>query len=112
MVEISTKPFSICIARFRFLESDQQKLRPVLVVGPPYGSRQVRMAIPVSSSAKVETIDIVLDNWKDNGLLKPSVARVHRLSAILQEDLLEEIGTVDSKHQNTIKSALKDLLKL
>lgn len=70
------------------------------------------MAIPISSSTNAESIDIVLENWQANGLLKPSVARVHRLSAILQEDLLEEIGSIDAKHQEAIKLALRKLLEI
>ena len=112
MVEIRAKHFSICVARFRFIESDQQKLRPVIVVGRPYGSRRILMCIPISSSANAESIDVVLKNWQASGLLKPSVARVHRLSAILQEDLLEEIGTIDANHQEVIKLALRKLLEI
>jgi len=70
------------------------------------------MCIPISSSANAESIDVVLKNWQASGLLKPSVARVHRLSAILQEDLLEEIGTIDANHQEVIKLALRKLLEI
>lgn len=112
MAQVSVKPFTVCLAKFRFLESDQQKLRPVIIIGRPYGTRRILMAIPISSTANAETIDVVLENWQVTGLLKPSVARVHRLSAILQEDLLEEIGTIDKKHQAAVKSALKELFKL
>ena len=70
------------------------------------------MAIPVSSTARTEPVDVVLENWQEFGLLKPSVARIHRLSSILEYDLLEEIGTVDDKHTQTIKEALRNLLDL
>jgi mRNA interferase MazF len=112
MEQVGLKPFSICLAKFRFLESDEQKLRPVIIIGRPHGARRILMAIPISSSTQAEIIDVILENWKDNGLLKPSVARVHRLSAILQVDLLEEIGTIDSRHQAVIKSALRKLLAI
>jgi len=68
------------------------------------------MAIPISSSTQAEAVDVVLEDWKGNGLLKPSVARIHRLSAILEQDLIEEIGMIDDKHRQVIKSALKNLL--
>jgi hypothetical protein len=70
------------------------------------------MSIPVTSSSEQEPVDVLLQNWRNSGLLKPSVARVHRLSAILQNDLLEEIGSIDKKDQAAIKSALKELLML
>lgn len=112
MEQVDAIHFSICLAKFRFIESDDQKLRPVIVVGRPYGKRPILMAIPISSSAQAETVDVVLENWKVNGLLKPSVARVHRLSAILEQDLLEVVGTIDSKHKDAIRSAMKELLRI
>ncbi|HUD07014.1 MAG TPA: type II toxin-antitoxin system PemK/MazF family toxin [Candidatus Saccharimonadales bacterium] len=112
MAKVGVQPFTVCLAKFRFLESDQYKIRPVIVVGQPYGVRQVLMSIPVTSSSEQEPVDVLLQNWRNSGLLKPSVARVHRLSAILQNDLLEEIGSIDKKDQAAIKSALKELLML
>ena len=112
MAKIGVQPFTVCLAKFRFLESDQYKIRPVIIIGYPYGVRQILMAMPVSSSSDPEPIDVVLQKWRDGGLLKPSVARVHRLSAILQKDLLEEIGSIDEEDQTVIKSALKELLIL
>jgi mRNA interferase MazF len=112
MSPTSPAPYSVCLARFRFLESEQQKIRPVIAVGRPYGERRILMAIPVTSSAKAESVDVMIENWQVSGLLKPSVARTHRLSAILEEDLLEQIGTIDDKHQAAIKAALKNLLGL
>lgn len=94
------------------MESDQQKIRPVIVVSKPYGKRRILLAIPISSSSHAESVDVVLDKWQEVGLLKPSVVRVHRLSAMLEDDLLEEIGMVDDKHQAAIKAALKELLGL
>jgi mRNA interferase MazF len=70
------------------------------------------MVIPITSSAEADPIDVILQNWRDSGLLKPSVARVHRLSAVLQKDLLEEIGSIDEKDQVSIRAALKELLTL
>ena len=112
MEKVSVQPFTVCLAKFRFLESDQYKIRPVIIIGRPYGLRQILMVIPVSSLSKSESVDVLLQSWQDVGLLKPSMARVHRLSAILQEDLLEEIGLINEKDQASIKKALKKLLAL
>jgi mRNA-degrading endonuclease toxin of MazEF toxin-antitoxin module len=109
---ITPKPYTVCLARFRFLESEQQKIRPVIVVGRPYGERRILMAIPISSSSKAESVDVMLDNWEEAGLLKMSLARVHRLSAMLEDDLLEEMGSLNKKHQEAIETALRELLKL
>jgi len=102
----------VCLAKFRFLESDKHKLRPVIIIGHAYGARRILIAVPVSSSSNAESVDVILQNWQVAGLLKSSVARLHRLSAVLQEDLLEEIGSIDKKDQASIRSALKELFTL
>jgi mRNA-degrading endonuclease toxin of MazEF toxin-antitoxin module len=112
MDQIGVKPYTVCLAKFRFLESEQFKVRPVIVARHPYGTRQVVAVIPISSSAGAESIDVVLQNWQAAGLLKASVARVHRISATLLKDLLEEIGSIDKIDQAAIKVALKELLIL
>jgi mRNA interferase MazF len=112
VAKIGVQLFTVCLSKFRFIESDQFKIRPVIIVGQPHSERQVLMVIPITSSAEAEPIDVSLQNWRDGGLLKPSVARVHRLSAVLQKDLLEEIGLIDEKDQVNIKAALKELLVL
>lgn len=112
MISTAPKIYSVCLARFRFLESDQHKIRPVIVVSKPRGKLQILMTIPVSSSLASEEVDVRLEDWQDSGLVKPSVARVHRLTAILQQDVLEEIGMIDAKHKRAIIHALKTLLEL
>ncbi len=112
MIKIGAQLFTVCLAKFRFIESDQFKIRPVIIVGFPHGERQILMVIPITSSAEPEPIDVTLKNWQDVGLLKPSVARVHRLTAVLQKDLLEEIGSIDKNDQVNIRVALKELLVL
>jgi mRNA interferase MazF len=109
---VNIQPYTVCLAKFRFLESDKHKLRPIIIVGYPHGIRRILIAIPISSSSEAEPIDIVLQNWHAAGLLKASVARVHRLSAIMQEDLIEAIGSIDKKDQAAIRLALKELLLL
>jgi len=112
MDQVGIKPYTVCLAKFRFLESQQFKIRPVIVAGRPYGVRQIVAVIPISSSAGAESIDIDLQNWQAAGLLKVSVARIHRISATMQKDLLEEIGSIDRIDQIAIKAALKELLIL
>ena len=99
-------------SKIRFIESNQYKIRPVIIVGQPYGKRRIVMVIPVSSLLHAESVDVVLENWQDIGLLKPSVARVHRLSAMLADDLCEEIGKISKTHQAAIKTSLHALLKI
>jgi mRNA interferase MazF len=84
--------YGVYTARFPFLETDKDKVRPVVVVSKPHGQHNIVSIVPVSSQANQEDIDIVLQGWQDVGLLKPSVARVHRLSPLLQSELLLSSG--------------------
>jgi hypothetical protein len=104
------KSFTIYVARFRFLESSQQKLRPVIAIGKLYGEHRILAVIPVSASAHQEIVDVSITNWRQCGLLKPSVARVHRLTAMLEADLLQELGAVDDAHRAAITNNLKSML--
>ncbi len=106
------KKFSIYLARLRFLESEVQKLRPVIAVSKPYGKHKVLVVIPVSSQLVQTEVDVSLSDWDAAGLLKISVARVHRLTAILQADLIEEIGQVVLQDKIQIQNSLKQLLEL
>ncbi len=48
--------------------------------------------VPVSSRLAREDIDVTITEWSNAGLLKPSIARVHRLTTMLQADLIAELG--------------------
>lgn len=103
--------YSICLARFQFLESRSYKIRPVIIVSRPRGQYKTVLAIPLSSQLVQEDIDIVL-NWQASGLIGPTVARVHRLAAIPGRNILEQIGQLNPKDLSTLKGSLKKILEL
>lgn len=104
--------YGVYTARFPFLESDKDKVRPVVVVSKPHGQHNIVSVVPVSSQANQVDIDIVLQGWQDIGLLKASVARVHRLSPLLQSALTSQLGVLTAKDRNNLLEALKQLLIL
>ena len=61
----TTPLYSVCLAKFRFIESNLYKIRPVIIVGQPHGKRRIVMVIPVSSLLQAESVDVVLENWQD-----------------------------------------------
>ncbi len=109
---IGPKLYSIYLARVGFLESNSFKIRPVIVVSKPRGPFKTFIAIPISTQARKTDVDVSIDDILGTGLHKPSIARVHRLSATASTQLLEEIGTVDETHQKAIEIALKQLLDI
>ena len=102
--------YSVYTARFPFLETDKDKIRPVVVVSKPHGQHNIVSVVPMSARANQEDIDIEVQDWQNAGLIKPSVARVHRLTALLQSDLTSQLGTLSAKDQKNLLEALKKLL--
>lgn len=82
------KLFGVYTAQFPFLDAQETKIRPVIVIGKPWGQHKIVAVVPISSKNTFEEVDVALHHWSNEGLLKPSVARVHRLTTILQSDLM------------------------
>ena len=106
------KIFGLYTARFPFLDSKETKIRPVIVISKPQGPHKVIAILPVSSKLMREQVDFTIIEWGDAGLLKPSVARVHRLTTMLQADLIAELGTLSQREIQTLKTSLKKYLEL
>ena len=106
------KLYGIYLAKVGFFESSGFKIRPIIIVSQPHGRFQAVMAIPVSTQPDRTDVDILLNDLAGTGLLKPSVARIHRLSATASSQILEEIGVVNDKHQQAIRSGLLKLFEL
>ncbi|MGE7835174.1 hypothetical protein ACQKND_17625 [Viridibacillus arvi] len=51
------------------------------------------------------TYDIVLENWEEIGLEKPSVVRL-KFSEITDEDLISKVATLDKKDINRISQSI------
>ena len=106
------KQFGVYTAQFQFLDSLETKIRPVIIIGRPQGRHKVLAVIPVSSKIMQEDVDVMLHHWADAGLLKPSIARVHRLTTMLQLDLIAELGELAQDDKQKLQNALRQLLNL
>jgi mRNA interferase MazF len=104
--------FGIYTAKFPFLKNHKEKVRPVIVVSKPYGRYNIVTVVPVSASTGREEVDIELLDWENAGLIEPSIARVHRLSALLQSELTSQLGILSNSDQAKLSEAFKRLLKL
>jgi len=106
------KLFGVYTAQFPFLDTQEVKIRPVIVVSRPQGQHKILAVVPTSSKSPLEEVDVVLSRWPDEGLLKPSVARIHRLTTMLQSDLIAELGELAQNDRQNLQSALKRFLDL
>jgi mRNA interferase MazF len=108
----SAKLFGVYTAQFQFLEGTGSKIRPVIVVSKPYGPHAAIAIVPVSSRPAITEIDFALGGWVEAGLLRPSTARVHRITTMLQGDLLAELGILGTNDVESLRSALHRLFEL
>ncbi len=106
------KVFGVYTAQFPFLDSEETKIRPVIVISKPQGPHKVVAIVPVSSRPTREEVDITVTEWDKAGLLKPSVARVHRLTTMLQVDLIAELGTLSWEDIRSLQVSLRKYLNL
>jgi len=106
------KLFGVYTAQFPFLDAQEAKIRPVIIIGKPQGPHKIVAVIPISSKSTLEAVDIALHHWSNEGLLRPSVARVHRLTTLLQSDLIAELGELAPDDKQNLRSALRQLLNL
>lgn len=106
------KVFGVYTARFPFLDSEETKIRPVIVMSAPQGPHKIIAIVPVSSRPTCESVDVAIAKWSEAGLLKPSVARVHRLTTMLQADLIADLGSLDQAEVQALQTSLRKYLDL
>ncbi len=106
------KPFGVYTVAFPFLDTQETKIRPVIVISKPQGIHKVLAVIPVSSKIKLEEVDIAIKQWSQTGLIRPSVARVHRLTTILQSDIIAELGELAAEDKQNLRKALERFLDI
>lgn len=104
--------FGVYTARFPFLENDKEKVRPIVVVSKPYGRYNIVIVVPVSASSEQEEVDIKLQDRQIAGLLRSSIARVHRLSALPQSEITSQLGVLSERDQANLLDAFRKLLDL
>lgn len=105
----SFKPGEIILVPFPFSDLSGTKKRPALVLAV-IDSWQELICVMLTSSPK-GTNEVPLSQWKQAGLPKYTVARVHRLFTIEQSLVLRTVGSADENDFQTILYAIISLLK-
>jgi mRNA interferase MazF len=104
--------FGVYTAKFPFLDSDETKLRPVIIVSRSYGQHDIIAVVPVSSRKEREAVDVTINDIGTAGLIKPSVARVHRLTTMLQTDLRARLGELSASDTEVLQKSIRKFLEL
>ena len=112
MADPAKTNYKLFLAKVGYLESPKLKIRPVIILTKPKGSYNIMMAVPISSKSRLEEVDVRLKDWQSSRLEKPSVALVHRLSAIVGQRVLEEVGQLSDTDNAAIQQAVRQLFSL
>lgn len=103
------KQGDIWLAKVYFRNEGLYKNRPIVVVGRDMAIDIDVLSAPVTSSAPRSEYDIVIEYWKEAGLLNPSVARTTKLTAIPNSDFIRKLGYL---HQHDLNRILNQCRKL
>ncbi|MDR9785815.1 MAG: type II toxin-antitoxin system PemK/MazF family toxin [Peptococcaceae bacterium MAG4] len=87
------KPGDIIVVPFPFSDLSGVKKRPALVLAVAEEKEIVCMML--TSVSKGSCLEYPLADWKEVGLLKPTVARIHRIFTITVSSVLDKIGQID-----------------
>ena len=104
--------YGVYTARFPFLDSSKNKIRPVIAISEPVSKHKVIAVVPVSSKLNPEVIDVAISDLDTAGLVKPSIIQTHRLSTLLQSDLIAQLGSLNQADASKLKQSLRCFLSL
>lgn len=104
--------YGVYAASFPFLDLAQDKIRPVIVVAHPVSEHGIIAVVPVSSKTEKQSVDCVVASWRTAGLARPSVARVHRISTLLESKLGAYLGALTEDDTTRLKASIKKFLDL
>lgn len=86
------KQGDVWLADVLFKGTGQTKQRPVIIIGNELALDVDVIIAPVTSKQPRSQFDVVLEYWKEAGLLKPSVVRTSKIISVHGSELKRQIG--------------------
>ena len=109
MNEAGPQRWDIWHARFNYEGGKGYKFRPVIIVDATADDTLVMMVTSAMNKLHMEH-DYHLANWKEAGLVKPSIARIDRIAAI-PADYFGTAGRIGRLSESDIAAISKLLLQ-
>lgn len=103
------KQGGVWLADVLFRGSRQTKQRPVVIVGNELALEIDVIIAPVTSQKPKNQFDIVLEYWKEAGLLKPSVVRTSKITSIHGTELKRHLGELHNYDLENVLNMCKEL---
>jgi len=102
MTTTSIEPGDLCLAEILFTSGEAAKVRPALVLC--LDAEDCVVCLITSVGPRGER-DVVLQDWSQAGLLRPSTCRIGRLTTIEKRLLIRRIGRISDRDGHTLAQA-------
>ena len=102
----------VVLVRFVFTDESQSKLRPVVVLSTSEyhkGRREMIVAAVTSNVKRLLPGDCVAENWKEAGLLRPSVV-TGIIRTVKQSMVDRRLGRLTARDFETVQAQLRRVL--
>ena len=107
------KPGDVTLVRFPFTELAADKKRPALVLAATTRSPRNRLATVAMITSQVEALklpgDVALAEWKDAGLLHPSLLRLAKVATIDAELVDKRLGRLTERDLMAARGAFRQV---
>jgi len=103
------KQGDVWLADVLFKGTRHTKQRPVIIVGNELALDIDVIIAPVTSQQPRNQFDVVLEYWKEAGLLKPSVVRTTKITSVHGSELKRHLGSLHNHDLERILNMCKRL---
>ncbi|KJS03662.1 MAG: hypothetical protein VR68_00685 [Peptococcaceae bacterium BRH_c4a] len=104
------EPGEVVLVPFPFSDLTGVKKRPALVLADIEGGHEIICLMLTSVQMKSEKYEYNIASWKEAGLLKPTVARIHRLFTLNQNMVHKKLGRLAAEEYTIILQRVINLL--
>ena len=94
----------IVLVHYPFTGNGRYKLRPGLVILDT-GDDDCMVA-KITSREQSSTYDVALLEWRQDGLIKPSIVRLHKLHTLEKTAIVKTLGRLVANDRQTVSAAL------
>ena len=103
----------IVLVPFPFTDHSAVKKRPAVIVSSDtYNSKRpdiIIMAVTSQMQSASYFGDIIVNNWQNAGLLKPSVIKPI-FTTVEKKLIIKKLGALDNEDQMSLKESLRDII--
>jgi len=99
----------ILICDFPFTSGVTSKVRPALLL---FDLQQDAIICRVTSVLHTGSLDVILNDWRSAGLLKPSVVRLGRIITAEKTIFLRRLGTLSAADLEAVRNKWNQNMRL